>query len=449
MPLRLKKYTSWDAYTADARALKESIPTSTVGVEMAENRAARAHNDSMELSALVIASITGLSRDSQVHCRDYNFLCNSPHFTRVNNATGLISFYENLEAMIKDKRTETRPGRFFSRLFVDMNGEKPSNCVTKRFSEEVKTYATRYKLIFAHSSDEIRKVFRKGPDSCMSHSNLAYRVYCEDGKIRKLHTVAVYQSPDIELAYMVDTMRENKILGRCLIDRRNPDERWSSIVYGEVHVMNSLLKEVGIKNKGNGLNGCRIRRLELEGRDGVCLMPYIDYADECERRTDEEGDWFVIGDGYTECNNTNGLTSEGDREDDEYYQTCENCEERYSDDDVGFFDIYSPLTMAISHSDYLCDDCRYENYIRSGDHTNFSALYEQSNVDVIVIDDVGYSTAGEYVRLCEGGFYHHESLTCEIEVDGDIKVFHIDDDLILWDAESNKYFLTKGDFNNE
>ena len=443
MKLRLKTYPDWKDFENERDALKAATPMSTTRFdEITENRWRR-HQNKTPINRQILMDVTGHGGGNYGdHDRDCDLINNCPHFARVNDTTGLINYYADVAAMMRGKRTETRPGRFLARFFVDHMGNEPSNASVKLFSEMLKAHAERYELRFVETSDEMRKVYKNGPSSCMQYPRLAHEVLCEDDFVRNLHPVAVYQSPDIELAYMVDTMREDKIMSRCLIDRRDPEKRKHTIIYGEVTGMQNMLKEKGIESVGDGLCGCRIRKLRLSDSSNTYLMPYIDYADEVGEHNDDEGHWFVIDGGSGrdfECNNTNGSTNESTRVEDQ--AECEGCNEDYSEEDLRSYRCYDPSDINRNFIGLdLCEDCRHEYYIESGDHSRSNDIYGR-DTEIIIYDNCGYSMSRADVELCEDGEYRHINETCHIEVEGLSKIYHTESPAVEWDSESREYIL--------
>ena len=443
MKLRLKTYPNWSDFENEKQTVMSATPMSCNRFdEIAEGRWRR-HQNKTPINHQILRDVTGHGDDHYGdHQRDCDHINNCPHYARVNTTTGLINYYADVAAMIRGKRTETRPGRFLTRLFVGPGGIVPSNASVKQFAELLKAHAERYELRFVETSDDMRKVYKKGPGSCMQYPRLAHEVICEDDIVRNLHPVAVYQSPDLELAYMVDTMREDKIISRCLIDRRNPEKRTNTIIYGEVTGMQNMLKEIGIESKGNGLRGCRIRKLRLSDCSHTYLMPYIDHADEVGEESDNEGHWFIIDGGSGrdfECNNTNGSTNESTRVEDQ--TECEGCNEDYSEDDVGSYRLYDP---SIENRNFtglaLCEDCRHEYYVESGDHSGLCDIYSQ-DAGIIIYEECGYSISRADVEFCEDGEYRHINETCHIEVEGLSKIYHTESPAVKWDSESREYIL--------
>ena len=447
MKLRLKTYPNWSDFEKEKENVRSSTPMSSMRFDEINDGRWRRHQNKTPINQQILRDVTG-HRDDHYndHQSDCDYINNCPHYARVNTATGLINYYADVAAMIKGKRTETRPGRFLTRFFVGTNGNAPSNASVKLFAELLKAHAERYELRFVETSDEMRKVYKKGPGSCMQYPRLAHEVICEDDIVRNLHPVAVYQSPDIELAYMVDTMREDKIMSRCLIDRRDPEKRKRGIIYGEVAGMENMLKEKGIESFGNGLRGCRIRKLRLADCHRTYLMPYIDHADEVGEHSDDDGDWFVIDGGSGrdyECNNTNGSTNESTRVEDQ--SECQGCNEGFPEDDVGTYYLHHNAGGTYDYLD-LCEDCKHEYYVDSGDHDGSSGIYSKE-AEIVVFEDRGYDKNGDEVELCEDGEYRHINETCHVEMaieDGggeDFKIYHTQSPAVEWDPEYREYIL--------
>ena len=443
MKLRLKTYPNWSDFEKEKENVRSATPMSSMRFDEISEGRWRRHQNKTPINQDVLMNITGHGDDRYGdHQRDCNHINDCPHYARVDTATGLINYYADVSAMIRGKRTETRPGRFLTRFFVDPDGNVPSNASVKKFAELLKAHAERYELRFVETSDEMRKVYKKGPGSCMQYPRLAHEVICEDDIVRNLHPVAVYQSPDIELAYMVDTMREDKIISRCLIDRRDPEKRRHGIIYGEVAGMDNMLKEKGIEGASCGLNGCRIRKLRLADCHRSYLMPYIDYAEFVGEHSDDDGDWFVIDGGSGrdyESQNTNGSTNESTRVEDQ--SECEGCNEDFPEDEVRPYYLYDPSDKSnrLDGLD-LCEDCRHEYYVESGDHSGSHDIYSQES-GIIIYEDCGYSISKADVEFCEDGEYRHINETCHIEVEGLSKIYHTESPAVKWDSESREYIL--------
>ena len=441
MKLRLKTYPNWSDFENEKDTVKAATPMSQMRFDEINEGRWRRHQEKTFINQQILRDVTGHGADHYGgHQNDCDYINNCPHYARVNTATGLINYYADVAAMIKGKRTETRPGRFLTRFFVGTNGNVPSNASVKLFAELLKAHAERYELRFVETSDEMRKVYKKGPGSCMQYPRLAHEVICEDDIVRNLHPVAVYQSPDIELAYMVDTMREDKIISRCLINRRDPEKRKHGIIYGEVTGMDNMLKEKGIEGARYGLNGCRIRKLRLADCHRTYLMPYIDYAEEVGEYSDDEGHWFIIGEGggrSYESQNTNGSTNESTRVEDQ--SECQGCNEDFPEDEVSTHYLHHNTGDAYDYID-LCDDCRHEYYVESGDHSGSNDLYSREAA-IVVFEDMGYDTNGDEVEFCEDGEYRHKDETCHIEVEGISKIYHTQSPAVEWDPEYREYIL--------
>ena len=447
MKLRLKTYPNWSDFEKEKENVMSSTPMSSMRFDEIADGKWRRHQNKTPINQDILRDVTGHEVDPYgPHQRDCDHINNSPHYARVDTATGLINYYADVAAMIRGKRTETRPGRFLTRFFVDPDGNAPSNASVKKFAELLKAHAERYELRFVDTSDEMRKVYKKGPGSCMQYPRLAHEVICEDDIVRNLHPVAVYQSPDIELAYMVDTMREDKIMSRCLIDRRDPEKRKHGIIYGEVTGMDNMLKEKGIEGARYGLNGCRIRKLRLADCHRSYLMPYIDYAEIVGEHSDGEGHWFVIDGGSGrdyECQNTNGSTNESTSVEDQ--SECQGCNEYFPEDDVGTYYLHHNAGDTYDYLD-LCEDCKHEYYVDSGDHGGSSGIYSKE-AEIVVFEDRGYDKNGDEVELCEDGEYRHINETCHVEMaieDGsgeDFKIYHTLSPAVEWDSKYREYIL--------
>ena len=150
----------------------------------------------------------------------------APHYARLTHK-GMITYYPNFDALLAGKRTEIKPGKFFMKFFQTEDGQQPDSAIVRDFSNWAKKDAGRHELRFAQDADTIQKVYIEGPRSCMSGTdeNLMQEVQTELGNVEKLHCSAVYESPDLEVAYLVDkSVGQGRIVARALVDCRGTAE---------------------------------------------------------------------------------------------------------------------------------------------------------------------------------------------------------------------------------
>lgn len=201
------------------------------------------------------------------------------------------------------------------------------------FYAEVPTY-TRERWLTAHVAatadlhitsdpDEIERVYRNGPSSCMSHHAGDYSSPC--------HPTRVYGGPHstVAIAYLGTLDDDERISARTLVTR---DGKYFGRLYGDSQRLAELLRARGYKRAyGDDCDeevseevwqDYKIAAISADdGRGGSWVMPYVDVCSHVELSNDRRSFW--LGQGSTDAQITDGVVSIRD------YQRCDGCNTRY------------------------------------------------------------------------------------------------------------------------
>lgn len=297
-----------------------------------------------------------------------------------------------------DRQVSLAPGKYLTRFY--------SNYLS---SEQIREFsallAEVYELRFATTADEIEHVYLNGPSSCMSKSASYYK--------SPFHPVRVYESPDLALAYLVDT-DDNEIVARALT---RTDKKVFGRMYGDEYRLEPKLRSLGYEQREDFLVGARLARHPVDDR---FVMPYLDWV-QC---FDDDGDYLTPShDGDYDGQQTDGL-SEGDER-----CICPCCGERYDEENGCYIEnegnywcpecasehahsceecggLFSEELTVISNGDEVCESCLERNYFyceTCGDwHRNRNRAGTDGNGDDICedcVDDGNLIHVGNYIFL--------------------------------------------------
>ena len=241
---------------------------------------------------------------------------------------GKIAYTESPAHGIADRQTVVRPGRYLERYYpwVPLH-------IRNAWIDACAAWKTEpFKIVT--SADDIERIYRAGPESCMSHAPTHYS--------SSQHPVRVYGNSDLSLAYLE---RDGRPVARALVW---VDKKIHGRIYGNggnENVLRSLLSNNGYTR--GSFDGARIRAIE---DSGTYLMPYID-GHGISRGPDWQW-WILSENGYDhEAGQTNGLLEEADDDD---LTICGNCEEPFHGDET-----YCP---ACRENRWACVNCDYESF---------------------------------------------------------------------------------------
>lgn len=256
------------------------------------------------------------------------------HFAHVSlKDKGRIAFTESAEKGAADRQTVIKPGVYLQRYY----SEALSTYDIQRLAREFAGMYEEHELLFAHTADEIERVYVNGPNSCMSHKPSDYA--------SDIHPVRVYAAGDLALAYIAI---DGEPTARALCW---PERKVYGRVYGDADRLNPLLEKAGYS--AGSLEGARLTRIE---QHGSLVCPYIDHI----YRVSDDGDCLRIG-GDLMAESTNGLI------DCEDIYHCEACggrvddDEAYCDDDGNIY-----CECCVDNRSFVCDCCGERHWHASG-----------------------------------------------------------------------------------
>jgi formylmethanofuran dehydrogenase subunit E len=224
--------------------------------------------------------------ESWWHCSDAHH-CHYAHVSRSDEAK--LSYTPDERHGREGRQLRTKPGRYLAKHFGDV-----------LTGEEIQRWAQRWAQLhetppvqFAETPDEIERVYREGPSSCMDEEHE------KSGKIETARSPAhVYGAGDLAVAYLE---REERITARALCF---PERKSFYTLYGE--------------------------------RNGI-VCPYID----AKFNVRIEDDFLYLTDvGGVKAHKQCGFIEFADSVD------CEHCGETISEDDT-----------QLVNGDHWCDDC--------------------------------------------------------------------------------------------
>lgn len=251
---------------------------------------------------------------------------------------GLIAYTPSEEWGVADRQLRVRPGKYLEQF-------APHLTSTERdaFCAQVKAIDDRNVVKFASTPDEIVRVYRNGPSSCMSHDVSSYST-------NGLHPVSVYGDSDLQLAYLANE-DGTTFRARALVW---PDKKIHSRVYGD-ETIKYLLTQMGYKN--GSLAGAHVRKIRVD--DDVFLMPYVDGIE----TADIVADRFRFCDddsGEYKCQDTNGTTEPNyEPEPEVYYCNNGNCGNERDENET--------YCTSCNDERYTCTYCDDEFFTESPD----------------------------------------------------------------------------------
>lgn len=264
----------------------------------------------------------------------------------------------------EDRQLRMRPGAYLSRYFSDVLTDEDVQAWTLAHD---KKYAPR-ELKLATTPDEIERVYRDGPRSCMSGG---YRGDAPFPPVR------VYGAGDLAVAYIEDA--DGEPTARCVVW---PEYKIRTRLYGDSRLRAALDAE-GYTH--GSLDGARLLREELH--PGVFVCPYLDDVGSVT----DEGDYLRID----SCGELDGCNTEGTTGAVHYCECCDDAV-MYREDMVSVqagrhtelwcqycadcnaaecVECYEILDLNMTHStpdgESVCEDCFCEYYVDCEDCGEF------------------------------------------------------------------------------
>ena len=191
------------------------------------------------------------------------------HFLHISTQDEVyISFTPNDEYGKFDRQLKITPMRYFKKHCPDVS----STYINEWIKKWVVTN-NHHTILYARTSDEIRRVYENGPPSCMSHKRSRF---WGDGTSLP-HPSEAYAGGDLAVAYIT-----RNIGGWPVVTSRVvvwPDKKvMGPKVYGtDAHLLRMLLEDEGYESKKGGFHGARLLKIYYP-KEHVYIMPYIDGA---------------------------------------------------------------------------------------------------------------------------------------------------------------------------
>lgn len=252
----------------------------------------------------------------------------------------MLAYTQSVDKLLRSIQTKTKPGRYLAKFYPEMSERDRAILAETWDVSNNKQYVLKF--IESDDPDGWVRVYENGPQSCMCGSS-AVQVYA-------------YPGNGLRLAYWESALT-GEIVARAIVredDGRkeyvrvypNPDNSELTRMHNN---FKQLLVEQGYKH-GN-LDGIKLRRI-MRGHDYV--MPYLDYGNGGAQSANDEGDCIIVDDdGHLDCTNTSGYA------DDRGARVCDECGERFSDDE---------LTYVESEENHVCECCLSENFTYAYGH---------------------------------------------------------------------------------
>lgn len=301
----------------------------------------------------------------------------------IDYKTGLVDIM-----LTKDKSTKMKVGRYLMRL-------GRTEAEAKEKSEELAAIVQLVRgaeLRFATTEEEIIRVYKDGPRSCMSGED----------------AVAVYAHLDTAVAYAVV---DDKIVARSVVaeNRKNNVPKTFVRAYGDIKLLTTLLKNAGYKE--GALHGCRLKK--IEDGFGNIKMPFLD----CGTPVDVMDDHLYVNrHGEYESGITSGILNGCKCENcgvsvrEEYSFYCEErskslCEECYDEEMVfvgsEYVHISSPNIVQLNCGDWVYRDNAVYSEHEGTWYNEDDCIYSEEDEDYFLCDDVVEAyTCENYTSIC-------------------------------------------------
>lgn len=298
------------------------------------------------------------------------------HFAHLSLEDGAMIAYTPDDAKgSRDIQVRTKPGRYLSKFYPHLDTKEVQRLAAMATALVVE-------LRFATTPEDIVRVYKNGPGSCMSHSESDYSCRVNG---QYFHPVNVYGNSDLQVAFL-GAEDFSKIGARCLVW---PDKKLHGRVYGDEHKMHLALSKAGYRY--GSLNGARIRRIKCDPVSGysrnseLVVMPYIDNAQSFD---EVDKDWLCIGGDYP-ADMTSGIGALEQR------VTCDYCEE--SCDET--YTVYVERRRTAEWCEHCCDS----NAFYCEDSDNRYSIHDHEQVDIhvrewraVYVEEPGYSDRYHY-----------------------------------------------------
>lgn len=201
------------------------------------------------------------------------------HFAHLDERfPGKICFTESDQFGVIDRLTVLSPGRYISR-FYETGDQKMADAERRRLIALIDPSG---EVLFARTPEEITRVYKEGPSSCMDGSHAVF-------KDLPVWPTAIYGAGDLAVAYTVNS--RGRIQARALCW---PEKKQFGRIYGDKERLRQSLIEDGFVDLRDSehtddfdkFDGARILKVFYDNR---VVMAYFD---DIEMAVDR-GDYFV------------------------------------------------------------------------------------------------------------------------------------------------------------
>ena len=315
-----------------------------------------------------------------------------------------VAFTEDKRKGKADRQTPMKPGKYLQKFLGAGRGGMIEHGPLKGHPPKVTKQQIAYysawhatgrrppnddALLFATTADEMVRVYKEGPYSCMRG--------CDKDWDDEDHPVQVYAAGDLQFAYMQNA--DGEVVGRALCwpekevfgrvyPTPNTDKERDQ--YAELHARLKALGWTSINERNDVFEGARLAR--LTNSNGEHLMPYLDHDYGVELVHRDGKSWWRMTHGEDHQDGTDGVYCCG--EDDTPDWTCEECHDGY-DDYTSSYTVYSrwrPSTLhpgrgTPSNEHTWCQSCcdHYAFYCDGSDE-----YYADSDSEYVEVNDCRY-----------------------------------------------------------
>lgn len=270
---------------------------------------------------------------------------------------GKVAYTPDEESGVIDKQIRLTPGRYLERFYKD------------EFSrEEIAAFVAQCagnfaELQIAKTTDEVKRVYRNGPPSCMGGSRDHTDQYWTERQLDGHLPCEVYATPgDLAVAWFGSNLSD--VQQRCVVW---PEAKIYTRVYG-TGPLEAILKRAGYSE--GSINGARLPRIALS--HGRILCPYIDGTYErssgdrtCMSINTGSDRRFVYvcegSDGEYDAHTTDGYVSDQpyydeDCDDEPEQIRCSHCRSYFTPDDD------ERLCSECTEAQFTCANCNRDYF---------------------------------------------------------------------------------------
>lgn len=182
------------------------------------------------------------------------------HFAHLAKDPTKIAFTENEELGAIDRVTVLSPGRYLSRFYPDVDDAHRRTLIA--------LIDPCGEIHFARTREEIARVYKTGPESCMDGEHDFDELPC--------WPTEPYAGGDLAVAYTVNNRGRIQARAVCW-----PDKKQFGRVYGDVQRLKAALLSEGfeeIRSCGKRFDGARLLKIPVNNGDecNEFVMPYFD-----------------------------------------------------------------------------------------------------------------------------------------------------------------------------